>query len=73
MGKFDLHGTKYINDEGYKVPSVTTIINQHLGWNKQALINWAKRITLGGQDADKVLTRHRYTAAPFDRGSSAWF
>ena len=56
MGKFDLHGTKYINDEGYKVPSVTTIINQHLGWNKQALINWAKRITLGGQDADKVLT-----------------
>ena len=45
MGKFDLHGTKYINDEGYKEPSVTTIINQHLGWNKQALINWAKDYT----------------------------
>ena len=55
MGKFDLHGTKYINEEGKRVPSVTTIINQHLGWNKQALLGWTKRVMLGGQDSDKVL------------------
>jgi len=55
MGKFGLHGTKYINEEGKRVPSVTTIINQHLGWNKQALLGWTKRMMLGGQDADKVL------------------
>ena len=55
MGKFDLHGTKYINEEGKRVPSVTTIISQHLGWNKQALLGWTKRIMLGGQDSDKVL------------------
>jgi hypothetical protein len=55
MGKFDLHGAKYINKEGNRVPSVTTIISQHLGWNKQALLGWTKRIMLGGQDSDKVL------------------
>ena len=55
MGKFDLHGTKYINEEGNRVPSVTTIINQQLGWNKQALLGWTKRMMLGGQDSDKVL------------------
>ena len=56
MGKMDLHGQRYILADGTKASSVTTIINQHLGWNKQALINWAKRITLGGQDAEKVLS-----------------
>jgi len=55
MGKFDLHGAKYINEEGNRVPSVTTIISQHLGWNKQALLGWTKRMMLGGQDSDKVL------------------
>ena len=55
MGKFDLHGAKYINQEGNRVPSVTTIISQHLGWNKQALLGWTKRMMLGGQDSDKVL------------------
>ena len=55
MGKFDLHGTKYINEEGNRVPSVTTIINGQLGWNKQALLGWTKRMMLGGQDSDKVL------------------
>ena len=55
MGKFDLHGAKYINQEGNRVPSVTTIINGHLGWNKQALLGWTKRMMLGGQDSDKVL------------------
>ena len=55
MGKFDLHGAKYINKDGKRVPSVTTIISQQLGWNKQALIGWTKRMMLGGQDSDKVL------------------
>ena len=56
MGKMDLHGQRYILADGTKAQSVTTVINQQLGWNKQALINWATRITLGGQDAGKVLT-----------------
>jgi ATP-dependent exoDNAse (exonuclease V) beta subunit len=56
MSKFSLHGTKYINEEGKRVPSVTTIISQHLGWNKNALIAWTKRMMLGGQDSDKVLS-----------------
>tara|TARA_B100001250_G_C19457870_1_gene638861 strand:+ start:65 stop:718 length:654 start_codon:yes stop_codon:yes gene_type:complete len=55
MGKTGLHGLKYINKEGEKVPSVTTIITQHLGWNKQILINWTKRMMLNGQDTDKIL------------------
>ena len=56
MSKFSLHGTKYINEEGKRVPSVTTIISQHLGWNKNALLAWTKRMMLGGQDSDKVLS-----------------
>ena len=55
MGKIDLHGQKYILEDGTKAPSVTTIISQNLGWNKQALINWAKRQTMIGKDADAVL------------------
>ena len=56
MSKFSLHGTKYINEEGNRVPSVTTVISQHLGWNKNALLAWTKRMMLGGQDSDKVLS-----------------
>ena len=55
MVKFPLHGNRYLNNEGNKVPSVTTIISQHLGWNKQILIGWTKRMMLGGQDTDKIL------------------
>ena len=55
MGKTSLHGMRYINEEGIRVPSVTTIISQTLGWNKNALLAWTKRMMLGGQDADKVL------------------
>lgn len=55
MSKFKLHGLRYNNNEGKRVPSVTTIISQHLGWNKQTLIGWTKRMMLGGQDTDKVL------------------
>ena len=46
MSKFKLHGLRYNNNEGKRVPSVTTIINQHLGWNKQVLIGWTKRMML---------------------------
>tara|TARA_R110001592_G_scaffold198663_2_gene446948 strand:- start:6 stop:659 length:654 start_codon:yes stop_codon:yes gene_type:complete len=55
MGKTSLHGMRYINQEGVRVPSVTTIISQTLGWNKNALLAWTKRMMLGGQDSDKVL------------------
>ena len=54
MNKFAKHGQKYILKDGTIAPSVTTYINE-LGWNKQTLINWAKRLTFGGLDADKVL------------------
>ena len=33
----------------------TTIINDTMGWNKQVLINWAKRQTMEGNDADAVM------------------
>ena len=55
MGKLSLHGNNYMLLDGTKAPSVTTIISQNLGWNKQVLINWAKRQTMVGNDADKVL------------------
>ena len=54
MSKFAKHGQKYILEDGTIAPSVTTYIND-LGWNKQTLINWAKRLTFSGLDADKVL------------------
>ena len=54
MSKFAKHGQKYILEDGTIAPSVTTYIND-LGWNKQTLVNWAKRLTFSGLDADKVL------------------
>ena len=39
MGKLDLHGSKYVLADGTRAPSVTTIINQNLGWNKNVLMN----------------------------------
>ena len=55
MGQTDLHGNRYILEDETKAPSITTIISQNLGWNKQALITWAKRQTMIGKDADAVL------------------
>lgn len=55
MGKLDLHGSKYVLADGTRAPSVTTIISQNLGWNKNVLMNWAKRQTMIGKDADAVL------------------
>ena len=55
MSKTKLHGLKYLLSDGTRVASVTTIINDTLGWNKQVLINWAKRQTMEGNDADAVM------------------
>jgi hypothetical protein len=39
---------------GERVPSVTTIIGTNLGWDKNALIAWARKEGLAGRDAYKV-------------------
>lgn len=40
--------------DGSRVPSVTTVINDSLGWNKQTLIAWTRKMALAGEDPDKV-------------------
>jgi hypothetical protein len=44
---------RYRLKDGTIVPSTTTIINE-LGWNKNALVAWARRVALAGNDPDKV-------------------
>lgn len=46
--------TQYKTSDGRVVPSVTTIINDSLGWNKQQLIAWARKLALAGTDPNKV-------------------
>jgi len=55
MSKTKLHGQNYVLGDGKRAASVTTIINNQLGWNKNTLIAWAKRITAQGEDADAVM------------------
>lgn len=55
MAKTKLHGQNYILKDGKRAKSVTTIINNQLGWNKNTLIAWAKNITAQGEDADAVM------------------
>ena len=55
MSKTKLHGQNYVLKDGKRAASVTTIINNQLGWNKNPLIAWAKRITAQGEDADAVM------------------
>ena len=50
--KQQLH-TVYRNQQGDVIPGVTTIIDQ-LGWNKSALIGWAKKLVRQGLDPDRV-------------------
>ena len=45
--------TQYKLKNGNRVRGVTTIIN-NLGWNKEALIAWARREALAGRDPNKV-------------------
>jgi hypothetical protein len=40
--------------KGQIVPGVTTILGGQLAWNKNALIAWARRSALAGQDPDKI-------------------
>lgn len=44
---------RYKLKDGTIVPSTTTIINM-LGWNKNALVAWARREALAGNDPNKV-------------------
>lgn len=41
--------------DGTIVDGVTTIIGNNLGWNKGALIGWARKEALAGRDPNKVL------------------
>lgn len=45
---------KYKNNNGVEVPSVTTIINKTLGWNKEVLIAWTRKKALEGKDPKKI-------------------
>ena len=38
-----------------RLPGVTTIISQNLGWNKQALLSWANKLGLAGKSHRDVL------------------
>ena len=46
--------TVYKLADGTRVPSVTTIIGDSLGWNKNALLAWTRKMALAGDDPDKV-------------------
>lgn len=50
----EIHGP-YFNDAGRIVPSVTTVIGQNLGWDKETLYNWVARVTKEGYEY-KALT-----------------
>lgn len=45
---------KYKLKDGSQVKGVTTIIGNNLGWNKNALVGWARREALAGRDPYKV-------------------
>ena len=51
--KTKLH-TAYKALDGKRVPSVTTIIDGQLGWNKRVLMAWQKRMAEAGEDPDKI-------------------
>lgn len=44
----------YKNIAGVRVPSVTTIIESNLGWNKRVLMAWQARMFREGKDPDKI-------------------
>jgi hypothetical protein len=52
MAKTSAH-TKYFSKDGVRLPSVTTIL-YNLGWNKGALIGWARKTALAGEDPEAV-------------------
>ena len=52
MSKTKAH-VKYKNSKGQVIPGVTTVLKQ-LGWSTRALIAWARREALAGNDPDKI-------------------
>lgn len=40
----------YFNASGVRLPGVTWVLGQNLGWNKDALMKWANREGLAGRD-----------------------
>lgn len=52
MAKTSFHQSYTI--DGLPVPSVTTVIGNNLGWNKNVLIAWARKTAAAGIDPDKV-------------------
>jgi hypothetical protein len=55
MARTKAHGGSYVTKKGKKCRSVTTILGNNLGWNKQVLIGWARRQALAGHDPELVL------------------
>lgn len=55
MARTKLHGQKYILKDKVRAKSVTTIINDNLGWNKQILLDWTRRTLVGGDDPVLVM------------------
>jgi hypothetical protein len=53
----------YFSANSERVPSVTTVISQNLGWNKSALMDWANKCGLDGK-------RHRDVAAAAARAGT---
>lgn len=45
--------TRYRNADNKIIPSVTTIIGGNLGWNKGALMGWARKMAMQGIDPNK--------------------
>ena len=52
MGRTKLHIT-YSNSEGKRLPGASTLKGQ-LGWSKESLMGWVKRVTLEGLDYNEV-------------------
>lgn len=46
--------TIYKNKNNERIPSCTTIINKNLGWNKEALVAWTRKLALSGIDPRRV-------------------
>jgi hypothetical protein len=63
----------YKNKEGKRIKSVTTIIGQNCGWNKEVLLAWQAREFKAGRDptdikqraADKGTLCHHYITMDF--------
>ena len=55
INRLKLH-IQYKNNEGISVPGVSTLKSQ-LGWNREQLMGWVKRVTLEGEDYNEIRRR----------------